>query len=241
MVARDLKVKYKHTALGYVWSLLNPILQLAIMGTVFSHVVKWQTKDYTLFLFSGFLVWTFFSTSLNLGAYCFIENEHFIRKIYLPMPLFPLSKVIFRLIDFLFSLVALSLLAFVLGYTLHSTMVLLPPATFLLFFFVLGLSMVAAVMTVFFRDMQYLITVALQMMYFVSPILYPISMMPEKIRFVLQMNPLCAFLTLFQRIIYEGVAPTSAEWGMAAGVTAFSMAAGYLVLAYNDHKLVYRL
>ncbi len=241
MLSRDLKVKYKQTALGYLWSLLNPILQLALLGTVFSHVVKWQTKDYTLFLFSGILVWNFFSSSLMLGAFCYIESEHFIRKIYLPKLLFPLNKVLFRMVDFLFSLVALSLLALVMGYTLRPTMVLLPPAIVLLFFFVLGLSVVAGVLTVYFRDVQYLINVGLQMLYFASPILYPITMMPEKLQGVLRANPLCAFLTLFQRIIYDGVAPSPVEWGVAIGVCFLSMLAGLLVLFFNEHKLVFHL
>lgn len=242
MLSRDLKVKYKNTALGYLWSLLNPILQLAILGAVFSHVVKWQTtKDYTLFLFSGLLVWNFFSSSLTLGSYCFIESEHFIRKIYLPKLLFPLSKVLFRMVDFLFSLVALSILAWVMGYSLRPTMVLLPPAIVLLFFFVLGLSVVAGVLTVYFRDMQYLITVAMQMLYFVSPILYPITMMPEKLQWILKANPLCAFLILFQRIIYDGIAPSPIEWGLASGACALSLLAGLVVLFFNEHKLVFHL
>ncbi len=241
LLARDLKLKYKRTALGYLWSLLNPILQLVLLGTVFSHVVRWQIKDYTLFLFSGLLVWNFFSTALISGAYAYLENEHFIRKIYLPKLMFPLSKVLFRLVDFLFSLLALSMLGWVLGYSLRPTMIWLPPAVLLLFFFVLGLSVVAAVLTAYFRDVQYLIQVGLQMLYFASPILYSIDIMPVHLQWVLRANPLCAFLLLFQEIIYVGQVPTLQQWGFAAGMTLLSMATGCLVLLYTEHKLVFRL
>jgi len=198
-------------------------------------------KDYTLFLFSGLLVWNFFSTALIVGSYSFLENEHFIRKIYLPKLLFPLSKVLYRLVDFLFSLMALSLLGWVLGYSLRPTMIWLPPAIVLLFFFVLGLSLIGAVLTAYFRDVQYLIQVGLQMLYFASPILYPIEMMPENLRWVLQANPLCSFLLLFQEIIYVGQAPSLVQWGMATGMTLAAMGIGCLVLFYTEHKLVFRL
>jgi len=241
ILARDLKVKYKRTALGYLWSLLNPILQLVLLGTVFSHVVRWQVKDYTLFLFAGILVWNFFSTGLISGSYSYLENEHFIRKIYLPKLLFPLSKVLFRLIDFMFSLLALSMLGWVLGYSLRPTMVWLPPAVVLLFMFVLGLSMIGAVLNVYFRDFQYLLNVGLQMLYFASPILYPIEIMPAHLQWILKANPLCAFLILFQEIIYAGHNPSLYQWGMAAGMSLAAMGLGCLVLFSTEHKLVFRL
>ncbi len=241
ILARDLKVKYKQTVLGYLWSLLNPILQLALLGAVFSHVVRWQVKDYTLFLFSGLLVWNFFSAALIVGSYSFLESEHFIRKIYLPKLLFPLSKVIFRLIDFLFSLLALSLLAMLMGYSLRPTMILLPPAIILLTLFILGITIIGAVVTVYFRDFQYLINVGLQMLYFASPILYPMEMMPPNMQWALRANPLCTFLMLFQKIIYEGQAPSLHQWGAAAGVSLLSLGAGLLCLFRTEHKLVFRL
>src|SRR5882672_5965498 len=84
LLARDLKVKYKRTYLGYFWSLLNPILQLAVLTLVFSHIVRLGIKDYTLFLFAGLLAWTFFQSALTMASTSLLENENFIKKIYLP-------------------------------------------------------------------------------------------------------------------------------------------------------------
>lgn len=241
LLARDLKLKYKRTALGYFWSLLNPVLQLAVLTAVFSHIVRLEMKDYTLYLFSGLLAWTFFQTSLILCGVSYLENENFIKKIYLPKILFPMSKVCLRGIDFVFSLVALSLVGAVAGFSLHWTVALLPAAAVLLCGFTLGVGIIVAVGTVFFRDFQYLITVFLQLLYFATPILYPLSVLPENYQFYMQLNPLVSQLRLFQRLIHEGVVPSGMEWLTAAVVSVAVLSFGLWILFKTEDELVFRI
>src|SRR5262249_2524815 len=141
------------------------------------------------YLFSGLLAWTFFSGALASGATSMMENENFIKKIYLPKLIFPLSKVCLREVDFLFSLVALSLLGAVLGFGFSSAVLMLPAAMTILFLFTLGITIIASVLTVYFRDFQYLLGVFLQLLYFATPIMYPVSVLPKGYQEILKLNP----------------------------------------------------
>lgn len=241
ILSQHLKVKYKRTVLGYVWSLLNPVLQLAVLTVVFSHIPKVSTPHYTLYLFAGLMPWTFFSNALLMGASSLLENESFIKKIYLPKIIFPLSKVLLAEVDFLFSLIALSLIALILGFQFHWTIVMLPIALVLFFIFVAGASVMISVATVFFRDVQYLVGVFLNLLYFLTPILYPISAMPEKYHKFLVLNPLFVFIDLFQKLIYSGRVPSLFEWSLALCLSLVTFFGAIMVLVATDQEIVFRM
>ncbi len=241
MFLRDLRVRYKHTVFGYLWSLLNPLFQLIVMSFVFSHLVRWEMKNYTLFLFSGLLLWTFFYAAVVAGAGSFVENEGFIRKIYLPKLLFPMSRVALRLFDFSLSFVALSLVGLLLGFTFPVTVFWLPVAIVMAGIFALGCAIIAGVATVYFRDFQYLLAVFLQMLQFATPILYPISVMPEKYQWWLKLNPLYSQVHIFQLLVHDGTFPSAAEWSAGFGVAFAALFAGIAVLLLTEDELVFRL
>jgi ABC-2 type transport system permease protein/lipopolysaccharide transport system permease protein len=241
LLSQDLKVKYKRTYLGYIWSLLNPVLQLAVLTAVFSHIMRLGIKDYTLFLFSGLLAWTFVSTSLLTASSSLLESENFIKKVYLPKLIFPLSKVCLRLVDFFFSLVALGIIMAILGFAFKATIALLPVAIVILVVFVLGLSVILSVLTVYFRDIQYLVGVFLQLLYFGTPIIYPMEQLPSQYRIILQLNPFYPPIHLFQQVIYYGQAPSAQEWLTASGIALLSLVVGLSTLSAFDEDLVFRM
>lgn len=241
LLERDFKVKYKRTFLGYVWSLFNPLLQLAVLSAVFSHVVKIEMKEYSLYLFSGLLGWNFFSHTLIAAGYSFVENESFIKKIYLPKLLFPLSRTLLRAFDFWLSVVALGLIGLVAGFTMKTTAVLLPVAFFWFFLFTFGVSVLCAVLEVYFRDVQYLLNVFLQLLYFATPIIYPISALPPSYQRWMELNPLYVELRIFQRLVHEGVLPSMGEWSSAIGVSLAALICGIGVFLLAEDDLVYRL
>ena len=241
LLARDIKIKYKHTFLGYFWSLLNPIFQILVLSLVFSHLVKWNMKDYTMYLFSGLIAWMFFQTSANMAALSFIENANFIKKIYLPKLLFPIAKVVFRLIDFIFSVFALTLVAAVAGYHLPPTMVFLPAAMVVFFVFTLGVSIFLSVAAVYFRDVLHLQTVLFQLVYFATPIIYPLNTLPPKYQYWMSFNPLYVQIRLFQGLISEGVVPPPSQWLAATGTALLALGFGLWLLDVVDEELVFRL
>ncbi|MBI1861654.1 MAG: ABC transporter permease [Deltaproteobacteria bacterium] len=242
IISQDLKVKYRRTLLGYVWSLLNPVLQLVVLSLVFSHLVgRFGVENYTLFLFSGLIAWIFFQQSLTMSAISLLQNENFIKKVYLPKVIFPLSKLCLRGIDFLFSLLALSLIGLIFGFTLKWTFALVPAAALILFVFTLGLALLVSVATVYFRDVEYFLSLFLQLFYFLTPILYPISVLPEQYRPWVALNPLYSHIQLFQKLIYFGVVPSPVEWGLAALWAVVSFAVGYSVMVLFEDDLVFMM
>jgi ABC-type polysaccharide/polyol phosphate export permease len=241
ILSQDLKVKYKRTALGYLWSLLNPILQLTIMTVVFSHIVHLGMKDYTLYLFSGLLAWLFMQTSFLTSATSILENENFIKKIYLPKMLFPLSKVCLRSVDFMFSLVALGVIGLFSGFPFRPTIIMLPAAIACLFVFTLGVSMLLSIATIYFRDTQYLLSVFLQLLYFATPIIYPVTALPLNYQPYVALNPFVSQITLFQKLIYAGQYPSAPEWGLAWGLAIFAFSVGSFALLWLEEDLVFRM
>lgn len=241
ILTRELKVKYKRTSLGYLWSLFNPILQLTVLAAVFSHIVRQGVRDYTLYLFSGLLAWNFFSSTVQTSAKSLLENETFIKKIYLPKILFPLSKLCMRAIEFVFAILALSIIGVFIGLHVKLTLLYLPIVVIPLFIFTLGLSILVSVVTIYFRDIEYLLTVFLQLLYFATPIMYPVSLLPERYQFFLSLNPVYSQLLLFHRTVYEGVLPSLAEWGTAYAVAFLMLGIGLTVMLKLEDDLVYRM
>lgn len=241
LFSRELKLKYKRTAFGYLWSLLNPILNLTILSVVFSHFVGRGMRDYTLYLFSGLIAWTFFHGSLLSASTALLENEVFIKKIYLPKIIFPLSKIGLRALDFALSFVALTLIGWVLQMPFHPTLALVPLAALLLFVFTFGIAIVVSVATVYFRDVQYLISVVLQLLYFATPILYPENALPAEYLPFLQANPLYWQINLFHHLVYFGDIPSAAAWGMGLLTALSSLAFGIWVLVRLEEDLVFRM
>src|SRR5205823_279435 len=173
-------------------TLLNPLLMLATLSFVFSHLVRAdEVQNYPLFLLAGMLPWSFLSVSLSDSAMCIIANEGLIRKIYLPKLVFPLSRVLIGLVTFVFSLGAMFLLLWPLGARPSLSMLFLPVAIGLFAVFALGLGLIVATANTFYRDCGHLVSVFLQAWYFVTPILYPIDgdTFPESARWLFRLNP----------------------------------------------------
>ena len=160
MVVQELRVRYQRSILGFVWTLLNPILMMVILSWVFSHIMK-EIENYSLFLFAGMVPWSFLSISLNDCAFSIINNEGLIRKIYLPKLVFPLVRVLIALVTFVLSLAALFLLLWPLGARPSFALLFLPVAIALLAMFTLGLGLIVATLNTFYRDCGHLIAVVL--------------------------------------------------------------------------------
>ena len=173
-VAQDLKVKYRRSALGFLWSLMNPMLQMIVLSAVFS--LMFHIPNFTLYVLSGIVCWGFFSTSVDACAVSIIGAESMLKRQYFPKLVFPLSAVTQNLVTLCLSLTALLILVgpFV-GFRLSPALLILPLSFACIFAFTLGVGAIAAVITVHFRDMQHLITVFLGALFYLTPIIYPLE------------------------------------------------------------------
>ena len=241
MVVGELRVRYQRSILGFVWTLLNPLLMMVILSWVFSGLIT-EIENYPLFLFAGMVPWSFLSISLNECAFCIIQNEGLIRKIYLPKLVFPLARVLISLVTFVLSLAALFLLICRMGARLYSVdACCLPVAIGLFAVFTLGLGLIVATANTFFRDCGHLVSVFLQAWYFATPILYPISEFPEGQQWRLRFNPAYYFIELFHEVLYAGHWPRIGLVAAAALIAAASLGIGYAIFKSHEDKMVFRL
>jgi ABC-type polysaccharide/polyol phosphate export permease len=239
MVVQELRVRYQRSFLGFVWTLLNPILMMVILSWVFSHIMD-RVSNYPLFLFAGMVPWSFLSICLNECAFSIINNEGLIRKIYLPKLVFPLVRVLIALVTFVLSLAALFVLLFPLGARPSFALLFLPVAIALLGMFALGLGLIVATLNTFYRDCGHLIAVVLQAWYFATPILFPIDQFKDA-QWRLRLNPAFYFIEIFHDILYAGHWPRMSLVATAALIAALSVGIGYAVFKSQEHKMVFRL
>jgi ABC-type polysaccharide/polyol phosphate export permease len=248
MVVQELRVRYQRSVLGFLWTLLNPILMMTTMTVVFSQVLGETTEGYAIYLFSGMVPWTFFAGCIGECSSCIIANEGLIRKIYLPKLIFPLARVLINLTTFVLSMCALFVILGPLGARLSWPMLLLPVATILLAMFALGLGLLLATVNTFYRDCAHFITVFIQAWYFLTPIIYKASRFSEPIQARFWLNPAYPFIELFHLIIQgdahsqgQAVWPTLTTFLVAAGIATVSLGIGYVAFKSNEDKLVFRL
>lgn len=240
-VTQELRVRYQRSALGFLWTLLNPILIMTTQALVFSMIFEIRTANYAVHLFAGMIPWSFLSLSVNEAAASLMQNEGLIRKIHVPKLIFPLVRVLVNLATCGLSLAALFLMLIPLGAPVSTALLALPAALALFAVFTLGLALAVAVLNTYYRDVGHMVGVLLQVWYYATPILYPVSLFPENIRARFDLNPAWPFVQLFQNILSAGVWPPADIWLRAAVVAAITLGIGYALYKRFEPRLVYRL
>lgn len=241
LVRQFLTLRYRRTLLGYVWTLVNPLLMMSVTAVVFATLFKLDLASYAVFLFAGMVPWNFFSMSVTQSCTSFIQNEGLIKKIYLPKLLFPLSQVLGMVIDSMLSMAALAILILPFGGHFSAALLFLPVAYLLLFAFSLGLSLLMSVATVFFRDLQYVIGVLMQAWFFLTPVMYRHDALTGKIAWVVALNPMVSFIELFRAPLLQGQLPTPHALAVSTGVALASLALGAWTLLAQERNIVFRL
>lgn len=241
LVRQQLILRYRRTALGYLWTLINPLLMMSVTAIVFATLFKVELKTFAIFLFAGMIPWNFFNSAVVQSSSAFISNESLIRKIYLPKLLFPLSVTLGILIDSFLSFIALFLIIILLGGALSWSLIFVPIAFTLLFFFTFGLALIVSITTVFFRDLQYIMTVAMQALFFLTPVIYNKRMLAGKISWLVSMNPVAYYIELFRAPLVEAVFPSLSVIINAIVFALLSMALGVAIFIRYEKKIVFRL
>jgi ABC-type polysaccharide/polyol phosphate export permease len=241
LVGQQLILRYRRTVLGYFWTLLNPLLMMSIMALVFSTLFNADLKNFTIFLFAGMIPWNFFSSVVTQSGTAFINNEGLIKKIYLPKVIFPLSIAFALLIDSGLSFLALFVIIFILGGSLSWAVLFIPIAYVMLFSFALGIGLITSVATVFFRDLQHVILIGIQGLFYLTPIIYKHEALAGKIAWLVALNPLVPFIELFRAPLYMARLPASSVVMQAIFWSFFTMAIGLFVFLRQEKKIVFRL
>ncbi len=224
LVARDIKLRYKESLLGVAWSLLNPLLQLLIFSIVFRYILPLNIPNYTAFLFIGLLMWNWFQASLVAATTTIVDGRSLIKRPGFPIPILPIVTVLGNLIHFLLALPVLLIFLLISGITPQLPIVLLPVIILIQFLFTLSLAYFLATIHVSFRDTQHLVTIGLLFLFYLSPIFYEGSAIPQDYQFVYRLNPILHLLEAYRAILMHGALP---PWQPLALIT---LGAGILLI-----------
>ena len=215
LVIRNLKVKYQRSLLGFVWTLVNPLFTVTVLGVVFSHVVRIPLAHYWAFLLSGYFVWNFVLQTLNTGTYILAEHSRLTRSVAFPSEILVFSAAGSRLIEFLIEIgLVLAALAVFHHGAVPESYLLVPVLVLIQLLLVIGLALPIATLSVFYYDVHHALPIALTTLFYLSPVFYPASMVPEAARGLFFLNPVAGLLTLYHEVLYQGVMPSLQDLGL---------------------------
>jgi len=235
--SRDLRARYKGSALGFAWNFLNPLLQLVVFWILFGVLLQSRPitatgeKPFPIFLFVGLLPWTFFSSSLSGGAASIVANGSIVKKVRLPVQLLPAASVLSALANYLLSLLILFAVLALVGPRHPEGLLYLPALIAVELVLALGLAYLLAALNVFFRDVEHILGIVLLAWYFLTPILFPIAIVADRPReqALLYLNPMTSVIVGYQRALLDGLPP---EWEALAYSAAFAVAVFVVGFAY---------
>ena len=234
---RDLRSRYKGSALGFGWNFAIPLLQLAVFYLLFGVLLGQRPKtgtgeqNYAVFLFVGLLPWTFFANSLGAGAASILANGAIVKKVRLPLQLLPAAAVLSSLANYLLSMIVLFAVLAVFGPRHPEGLLVLPLLIAIQIVMNLGFAYLLAAANVFFRDVQHILGILLTAWYFLTPVLFPVSIVVDRPteRELLYLNPMTSIIVSYQRALLDGIGP---EWERLAYSTIFAVVIFVLGFAY---------
>ena len=241
LVKRDFVTRYRKSVLGVLWSLLNPLLTMLVMTLVFSYLFRFQIENFPVYLLSGQIIFGFFSESTMQAMGSIISAEHVIKKVYVPKYIFPLSKVLSSLVNLLFSFLAFLFVFVITGARFRATMLLLPIPILYTFVFSLGVAMLLSSMAVFFRDLTYLYGIFLTLLTYLTPLFYPIEIIPERMQPFMGFNPMYHFVDYFRDLALRGVVPGLWDNAVCLGFALAALCCGMYVFMSQQEKYILNL
>ncbi len=241
LTVKELKVQYRSSILGFLWSLLNPLLMMLIFSFVFAYVFKFGIKDFPIFFLCGLLPWNFFNVALTVSTGAIVSNGNLIKKVYFPREILPLSIVGANLINFLLSLIVLFAFLIIYGYNFYAWLPLLLVAIVIETILTIGAALFLAGVNVYFRDIQYIITVVLMALFYATPIIYNLELVQQsywmtKYPWLLKLymlNPLVPVISMYRDALYLQQMPSATVFLYAIGSTLTLLVIGF----YTFHRL----
>jgi ABC-type polysaccharide/polyol phosphate export permease len=239
LVIRDIKVRYKRSVLGILWTMLAPLLNMIALTLVFSSILKTAVQNYPVYFMTGSIFWAFFSQTTTSAAQQTTASNELAKRMFLPRSVFIASAVGGGLVNLILSLVPLILILLITGYPFHPTWAFLPVSILVITLFTAGISLLLFTVTSRFADVREMYTVLVQTWFFLTPIVYEPSIVPFRYRVLLSLNPMYHLIQVFRKPIYDGVLPSPT---LLAGSFALSVAVlitGWVYFSHRSDKMAY--
>jgi homopolymeric O-antigen transport system permease protein len=228
LVKRELKARYKRSVLGLAWTMLNPLLTMAVTTLVFANLFSISIDNFPVYFLSAYQVWNLFAQGTSIGCTSVLSGATLARRVYLPPALFPLASVCAAVINLLLALLPLLLLMLLTGGHLSWALLSLPLAILLTAVFSCGVALLLSAATVFFHDTTHVYQVVLTLWSYLTPMFYPIEIVPARWRPVLELNPLFSLIQLFRAPIYAEVWPALSDLALASAWALGTLGLGWL-------------
>jgi len=231
MTVRHLRGQYKQSVLGYAWALLMPLAQLLVITFAVSTIMRIPSQGvpFALFLIVGLLPWNFFSSSLSSATDSVVGASSLVTKVYFPREILPTAAIFTKVVDLLFaSLILIAMMAYY-GQAPTETVVWVPLLFLTQFLFTLGLSLPLAALNLFFHDVRYLVGVALTLWFYLTPIIYPIDIVPDRYRILFDINPNSLFINAYRRVILLDQSPGLDKFLLGLAISVFTCLIGYYI------------
>lgn len=241
LVAREMRRKYSRSKLGILWSVLNPLLSMAVLSLIFSSMFRKSIENYPVYYLTGFLIWNFFTTATNTAMTALADNQALILQVRIPRSVFPLARVCTAFVNYLYSLIAYAVILAWFGIRPSGAMLFYPLVMCAVFLFSLGMGYLLSVLYVFFGDVKHLYSVLLTLWMYLSALFYPLDLLPEIMQAVIRENPVYNFIAAARECIMYGSLPQPGVtarilvWGIGMYLT------GAWIFRASQNKIVQRL
>ncbi|MFA7301103.1 MAG: ABC transporter permease [Candidatus Shapirobacteria bacterium] len=232
MVGREVKSRYKQSILGYAWVILNPLAQMLVMSFAFSIILRIPTNSsshipYSIFLFVALLPWNLFSTSLIASTSSLVNSSSLITKVYFPRTILVISAILSKIVDFLFALIILIIYMIIYQMPISANIMWVIPIFIIQQIFTLGVSLFLAASNLLYRDIQYLLTLILTLWFYITPVIYPADIVPERYKIFFQINPMAVIINAYRQTILGNGAPNYLSLFIALGVSIVTLYFGF--------------
>ena len=242
LIRKDLRAKYKGSFLGFLWTFINPLLQLAVYTVVFSVFFKTNIDKFYIYLFVGLVPWLFFNMSLVGGATSIVSQENLIKKIYFPRMVLPISFVTSNFVNMLLTFLVIFAVLLISRFGINLKVIwMLPLVMIVEYLFALGISMITSALTVYFRDLEYILGILAMCWMYMTPILYDIESIPEKFRPLIYLNPMTGVIQCYREILYYKRFPELSVLGTALIAGILFLIIGFFVFQKLQKRFVEEL
>ncbi len=239
LVKKDLRGRYKGSVLGFLWTFINPLLQLAVYTVVFSIILRADIDKFYLFLFVALVPWIFFSAALNGGAGCILAHKDMVKKIYFPREVLPISYVTSCFVNMLFSFLIIFAVVVISGIQINPVaLCFLPIVMMVEYVMALGIAMLSSAVTVFFRDLEHILGIVSMAWMYLTPIMYSIDIVHKQLLPVFMANPMTPIVMAYRDILYYAKIPSLGTLLHALLLGIFVLAAGFWVFGKLKRRFV---
>lgn len=240
-IQKEIRGKYKKSFLGIFWSFLNPLLQLAVYAFIFPMILKNEQDNYIMFLFVALIPWTFFTTAVNQGTDVVVQNGNIVKKVYFPRTILPISVVTSAAINFMISTIIVIILAIFTGLGISKYILFYPLVLLIQYLVTLGIVLMLSSITVYLRDLQHIIGVVIQVLFYATPIVYAPSSIPQQFSFILTLNPMSHVINAYRDIFYYQQMPNLQSLLIVLLVGVVLCVLGYMIFTKLEKRFAEEL